>query len=151
MPELNIRSRFKKIIRVPLEFVNRYRMRVIRRPDRSDSKNEMPNRLSNFSDSLKSVSDNAEPDFMTIGKNLQSIYSDTKALSQQAINTVRRFGERSDESVLASVEQLVRESLADLNKCRDEVATNLDQVDMIADYLRELYEKCSVVEKSPFS
>lgn len=147
MPELNIQRRFKQILRAPLELINKYRMRMSRRTDGYGPKKEIPNRLAEFSDSLKSVSDSAEPDFMKIGNNLQSIYSDTKTLTQQAVNTVRRFGEKSDESFLASVEQLVKESLADLNKCRDEVATNLAQVDMIADHLGELFEKCSVVEK----
>lgn len=149
MPESSakfIRAGFKGIAGIPVRLIKKLKNRNSG-SSQPHAASEIPSRLTAFSESLKATSRSVEPEFMTIGRSLQSVYADTKALTQQAVDTVNRFGGKDEESELGRIERLIRESLENLNRCREDVTVNLKQVDAVAEYLSELHDKCSVVEK----
>ena len=115
--------------------------------EHAETASEIPVQLSAFIESLDTVCKSAEPDFLQLGRKLQSINLDTTALTRQTFETVSRIGGESDESVLVKVRWLTRKSLADFKNCHIQVTDNLSHVNTVIVGLEDLYNVCSALEK----
>ena len=107
-------KRFAKLFRNH-EYAVADENRVSVRPDQSDGtdladliekpkairpfeKSDLPQRLLDSSNLLKRSSRNVEPDFLALGRDLQSIFSDVTDLNQQTINAIQIYGGDSENS-----------------------------------------------------
>ncbi|BBO68964.1 chemotaxis protein [Desulfosarcina alkanivorans] len=96
---------------------------------------DLPAALSTLAEALTATSSNVGPDFVDIGRQLQSIYSAADTLAQQTLSAVQRIAGNTDDGVLSKVDKLARQSLAELKNCQTYVAGDLDQISAVADHL----------------
>ena len=108
---------------------------------------EMSSHLSALAESLREDYESLDPKFTQIGRELQSIHSEAAKLTEQTLKAARMIGSESGKGILADVESLAGESLAELQSCRGDVSNSMDRVNAVAGYLGDLYAKCSVIEK----
>ena len=57
------------------------------------------------------------------------------------------IGSESGKGILADIENLTKESLAELRNCRVDVSDSMGRVNAAAGNLGDLHAKCSVIEK----
>lgn len=101
--------------------------------------------------SLDIVCKKAEPNFIHLGKKLESVYLDATDLTEQTLGTVRQISLKSDESILAKVEQITGESIAELSHCQTKVTTDISLVNAIIGHLSDLSCMCDGIEKIALS
>jgi methyl-accepting chemotaxis protein len=106
---------------------------------------EIPPLLSDLIGSLEDVCRDAEPNFMRLGRELESVYSEADDLTQHTFETVRRIGGESNQGVLIRAGELARQSFSNFRTCHRQVAENLDHVSAIIRYLGELHGACATL------
>ena len=104
-------------------------------------------RLPEFIDSLKTVSDAAESDFMQLGNELKSVYTVITEMTGQMLETVKRISGDSGESVLSEVWRIVDKSMGEISTCQDKVDKNLIQINNVVDRLGELFSLSGGIKK----
>lgn len=103
--------------------------------------------LSGLIESLEAVCTNAEPNFMRLGRELESVCSQADDLTRHTFETVNRIGGESDQGVLIRVGDLARQSFSNFGICHAQVAENLAHVSAIIGYLGELRTECETLAK----
>ena len=98
-------------------------------------------------ESLEALCRDAEPDFVRLGRKLETIHTEAAAMSRQTLETVRRIGGESEDSVLVSLRFLARGSLAELGNCRAQVAGNLGRINVITEDLGKLHRTNDMIQK----
>ncbi|MDM8515386.1 methyl-accepting chemotaxis protein [Desulfobacterales bacterium HSG16] len=123
------------------------------RQNRSDYKGfivparKIPDRLSEFCQMLDDVCKSAEPDFISLGRNLESLFSDVTVLSERIMDTVREIGRDSGENPFSRVGAIARSSLSKLNNCHSDIHTDLQYIEGIIHNLDKLRRVSAGVEK----
>jgi methyl-accepting chemotaxis protein len=109
----------------------------------SNAFTEISNHLSDLACSIEDACKNIEPDFIQIGKALQTIYGDANDLSEKTLQSVGLIGTDSNEGILAKVKDLVGSSLSEIKDCQEGLSKNLHHVNAIVEQLEKLYDSCS--------
>lgn len=108
---------------------------------------DMPCRISDLTECLGNAVRSAEPDFMKIGDELQSIHSNAKDLTKKTLDAVESISAESDDSVLIKIKQAVKDSLSKLEDCQTGLSGHLHYGNAIVDRLGDLYESIAGVRK----
>lgn len=108
---------------------------------------KIPDRLSEFCKMLDDVCKSTEPDFISLGSNLESLFSDVTALSERIMETVREIGRDSGENPFSKVGAIARSSLSKLNNCHSDIHTDLQYIEGIIHNLDKLRRVSAGVEK----
>lgn len=103
--------------------------------------------LTDYQEALKGACRDSEADFLRLGRRLETIHADVNDLVAETLATLRRMAGGEQESVLATIDGLVRKSLDDLNGRRREVAGRLDHIETIIGRLHGLGRLCSTMER----
>ncbi len=109
---------------------------------------KMTSGLTDIADSLEAIIKNAEPRFLKIGQELESLYFDANELAQLTASAANSVGGESDENLLNIVGKLARQSLEELQSCRSGISESLNNIDEGAGHLDNLCNICSVIEKT---
>jgi methyl-accepting chemotaxis protein len=109
---------------------------------------EIQKPLSSAAELLRESCRNAEPAFIAIGTELETIYAAATRLTQQTIGIIHLItGESQEESILSKVASVAENSFSELKSRQSSVSDNLESIISIIRHLSELHEICSVVEK----
>ncbi len=102
-------------------------------------------RLSKLVEPLELILKDVEPNFLQLGKEFQSIHSDTDALTQLSVHAAQAVGGGSEQDFLTRVGDLAGQSLEQLERCRAEVTGSLTNVEEGVRYLEQLQKMCPVI------
>lgn len=94
--------------------------------------------LAECRDALAGTCRNSENAFLSLGRNLEAIHGDVTDLASEAIAAIGRTTGKDQESSLSRIDDLVRQSLNDLNVRRRDVADRLDHIDAVISRLKQL-------------
>jgi len=108
---------------------------------------DMPASLSALRASLVSMSQRAEPKFLQIGEELQTVYSDASGLAQETVEAVGLIGSESGQGILTTINELANGSMEELETCKAQVSGSLDRVKAVIGNLDNLILLCGVAEK----
>jgi methyl-accepting chemotaxis protein len=122
-------------------------MKRYENPGLMESVHEISAGLPAFAESLEETSKNAEPSFIEVGRELQTIYSDAGGLEKQTLETAQLIAGESEENVLADIGGLAGDALEELKSCQTEVSPSLSRINEIVKDLDDLPRVCAVVEK----
>ena len=70
--------------------------------------------LSDFTESLQSLTEGAENDFMLIGHGLQAVHANVTDLTGLMLNTAKRIGGDRDGGIITSLEHIANEALQEI-------------------------------------
>ena len=104
-------------------------------------------RLEALAESLQAACKKVEPDFMQLGKELQSVYMDVSQLTRNTLETVKKISGEEEQSVLVGVDRLARHSLERIQQSREQVAARLQLIHAVVEDLKHLSRSCPAVEK----
>lgn len=107
--------------------------------------------LADLSRQLERIMGEAEPHFLALGGRLQSLYADADALVEQTRRASAAVGEQGETGLLAHLDQMVHEALADLRARREAIAGRLRDLTGSADQLNRLAEICGGLGKTGLS
>ncbi len=108
---------------------------------------EIPERLTALADGLQEVCSSVETDFLQLGNALQTIYSDASGLTRLTGDTVKEISRDSGEGILVKIGAFAEDSMAKIVGYRKELSGNLEQVATISEYLGNLENICSEIDK----
>jgi len=108
---------------------------------------DMSSRLSDLTGCLETAGRNAEPGFMKIGGELQSVHSDTKNLTQKTLQAVEFINAESEDSVLFKIKKAVKDSFSELEDCQTGLSEHLCHGSAIVKHLGDLYDSFAGVKK----
>lgn len=108
---------------------------------------DMSNRLSDLTGCLETTGRNAEPGFMKIGGELQSVHSDAKKLTQKTLHAVEFINAESEDSVLFKIKKAVKDSFSELEDCQTGLSEHLCNGSEIVKHLGDLYASFAGVKK----
>jgi len=98
--------------------------------------------------SLQELFKKIEPKFIRLGQKLQTVYADSKGLGQLTVNAAQTIAGGSEDSLLARIGNLARQSLEDLRYSQKEIDQSLEKVDQGVAHLAGLYRMCSAIDKT---
>ncbi|MFP4586146.1 MAG: hypothetical protein ACLFN9_22485 [Desulfococcaceae bacterium] len=107
--------------------------------------------LAELSRELERIMGEAEPQFLALGGRLQSLYADADALVEQTRRASAVVGEQGETGLLAHLDQMVHEALAELRARREAIAGRLRDLTGSADQLNRLAEICGGLGKTGLS
>jgi len=107
--------------------------------------------LSAFTESLGKTITNAEPAFLQLGQELQSVNSNVNNLTELIVKTTALIGKDSDYGILVEVEGLVNQSLKEIKGCRSEVSQSLGHCEIMAEDLISLCKTAKIIKKIPLT
>jgi methyl-accepting chemotaxis protein len=102
-------------------------------------------RILGLASDLKACVEASEPEFLQLGNELQTLYSEATALTQKTMDAVGDYGESSENHMLSDVVNLARESLSELKTDRVQIVDNLKSVDSIREKLDALCKKTTII------
>ncbi|MEE4357098.1 MAG: methyl-accepting chemotaxis protein [Desulfococcaceae bacterium] len=102
--------------------------------------------------SLEGVMEKAEPDFLRIGRELQSMYKDAGHLTERMTAAAGNIGcGEGCDSFLSNIDRIAKHSLADLQGYRHKISSSMNNVSQSLEHLGRLCRICSVIEKTGMS
>jgi methyl-accepting chemotaxis protein len=108
---------------------------------------DMTSRISDLTACLENTAKHAEPGFMKIGGELQSVYSNAKDLTKKTLHAVEFISTKSEDSVLIKIKKAVKDSLSELEDCQTGLSGHLHYGSAIVDHLGDLYKLIAGVKK----
>jgi hypothetical protein len=103
--------------------------------------------LSDFTESLQSLTEGAENDFMLIGHGLQAVHANVTDLTGLMLNTAKRIGGDEDGGIINSVEHIANEALQEINMFNEDVNANLVQINSAVGNIGELKATSREIKK----
>lgn len=108
---------------------------------------EISSRLSRLYVDLEKSCKSVEPDFIRLGEDLQAVYSGADDLMRQMSASITLIGGDTDESLLAKVGTIAKESLKEFKECQARVYESLRGVEIVVVQLTNLYAQGKMIEK----
>lgn len=99
-------------------------------------------RVSSVSDALQAIGKKVEPDFIHVGFELQSVYSQAKMLTEKILASAKLLDSKSEDSILYKIEKHVTDSLEGLAANQNEIRSNLNHIHEGVERLLKLYHVC---------
>jgi methyl-accepting chemotaxis protein len=104
-----------------------------------------------LSAALERIMDGAEPRFLDLGGRLQSLYADADDLVNQTRRAAAAVGEGGEGGLLAHLDEMAHDALADLKARREAIARRLRDLTGSAEQLLRLSEICAGLGKTGLS
>jgi methyl-accepting chemotaxis protein len=104
-----------------------------------------------LSAALERIMDGAEPQFLELGGRLQSLYADADDLVDQTRRAAAAVGEGGEGGLLAHLDGMAHDALADLKARREAIAGRLRDLTGSAEQLLRLSEICGGLGKTGLS
>lgn len=108
---------------------------------------EVPERIMRISAGLKNAPNSVEKNFMDAGQRLQTIYAGISELTREIREATSVLAGTGDDNILAGVELLAGDSQKSLAGHQDRVATSLEPVRGVIDYLDSLCQSCDHIDR----
>jgi methyl-accepting chemotaxis protein len=103
--------------------------------------------LSDFIESLQSLTEGAENDFMRIGHGLQAVHANVTDLTGLMLNTGKRIGGDKGGGIITSLDNIANEALQEINMVNEDVNTNLVQINSAVGNIGELKATSRQIKK----
>ncbi len=102
--------------------------------------------ISDLKGPLKQVAGESEPMFISLGNELQNIYSDADGLTNLTRETARLIDGNSNDNILTNIGDFSKHSLEELNLCREDVKNILPNIEICLDNLKRLDSMCPIIK-----
>lgn len=112
---------------------------------------ETSSKLPELIDFLQASIKHAEPKFLQLGQDLQSVYSDSHELARQTVETAQMLGGKSEDNILNNISGIVGEALSELQSCESRLSNCMQSIKDGSEHLKNLYNLCKIIEKTAMS
>ena len=107
---------------------------------------EIPARLAELINALEAACQNAEPDFLNLGKELRAVNADTLLMTQQIYTAVDLIEDAIERNALRRVGELAGKSMAEVKDIQDEAERDLKRMPEVAQRMGAIKRLCAGTE-----
>ena len=111
----------------------------------TESINENPHMLSALREPLESIANESEAKFISLGNDLQSMYSETEGIALLSLEIANLIRGKSNGNALSEIGEYSNRSMQGLDLCRAQISEILPDVQSCLSYSKRLHDMCPII------